>query len=418
MKKYSKLIVLLVIVVAMFSFYYMQAGTLSDTFEQFNIRTVEGDEALLDDVSIIGDHYGEYQINESFKIGRSGINYLRDGSFIERLEDYYISDKVQQLRKENRQFMRMKNSEERAYLEYDDTIIYVSVPYSRWGVFKGYLQVETYNRKTKEKSISKIDTPDLLDYSMVEKMYLREDELYIIVLNMEYDLTTDTEKTVLNLYAYNLTDETVTNTYEVTMGDTNYYSDFTHIFVDNEENPTELIVTGTAIDYEEIERMAEDATKIEDFLEEGEDYREITELNAVKKINLQTGDVTELNIKNLVENGMPVAFNGSEIIFVAPKDDKLVYYAYDIVAESMVEKLTVDIDTNFISMWDFEMSIVKDNKVYSLINHNAGNTATLIVLDISTVQLLYKGLIESDSDDPVIQNHTDVYFHTLELLEK
>src|SRR5699024_196026 len=149
-------------------------------------------------------------------------------------DDNYTSDKVKQLRKENRQFMRMKNSEDASYLEYGDTIIYASVPYTRWGIFKEYVQIETYNRQTKEKSIAKIDTPDLLDYSTIEKMYVHDDELYILVLNMEYDLSTGKEKTVLSVYAYNLLDETVTNTYQLELSDQDYYSDFTNVFIDNE----------------------------------------------------------------------------------------------------------------------------------------------------------------------------------------
>lgn len=416
MKKYSKLVVLVGIVVIMFSYYYVQAGTLSETFGKIKIKTVEGDESFVDDVVIKGDYYGNYYNSESFEIRKDGTDFLRDKSYIERLDDYYLTDKVKQLRKENRQFMRMKDSNAESYIEYDDMIIYVSVPYTRWGIFKGYLQVETYNRTTKEKTITTIDTPDLLDYSTIEKMYLLDDQLYILVLNMEYDSAADTEKTILNIYEYNVTDDTLTNSIEVAFGDTDYYSDFTNIFVDNEESPTQLIVTGAAIDYEEIE--TEDAAVVGMFAEEDEDYREIVELTNVKKIDLQTGEVNDIKVKNMVENGVPVAFNGAEIIIVAPKENQLTYYAYDITRETMVEKQTIDTEANFISMWDFEMNVVTDNKVYTLINQNETSIATLLIIDTLTGELLYKGLVEGDLEDTKMQDPTEIYFHTLELLHK
>lgn len=416
MKKYSKLVVLVVIVFVMFSYYYVQAGTLSDTFEQFNIKTIEGDESLLDDVVIKGDYYGGNYVDQSFKVSKDGTDYLRDASYFDRLEDYYISDKVKKLRKENRQFMRMKNSEESSYLEHENTIIYASVPYTRWGVFKGYLQLETYNRETKERNIAKIDTTNLLDYSMIEKMFVHDDELYILVLNMEYDLATETEKTVLSIYAYNLSDETVTNTYEVALDERDYYSDFTNVFVDNEANPTEIMITGAAVDYEEINMTTEEATVVEGFSDDEEDFREIVQLTGVKKVNLQTGKITEINVKNVVENAVPIAYNGSEIVFVALKGNQLLYYTYDVAKKTIAEKLTVDTDATYISMWDFQMNIVKDNKVYTLINHDATSTATLLIVDTLTGELLYKGLVEGDLGEPVIQDETEIYFHTLELL--
>lgn len=417
MRKFSKLIVLSVIIIAMFSYYYVQAGALTDTFVKYKINTIEGDESLIEGLIVKGDYYTGSYNGESFKVSKDGTDYLRDEPLLDRFEDYYISDKVKQLRKENRQFMRMKDNNEESYIEHGDLIIYASVPYTRWGIFKGYLQIETYNRKTKEKNIAKIDTPDYLDYSMIENMYLRDDELYILVMNMEYDLSKDTEKTILNIHVYNLSDETVTNSFDVVLGETNYYSDFTNVFVDDEENPTELMITGAVLDYEEIEIMQEEVAVVESFAEEDEDFREVIDLTAVKKIDLQTGDITEISVKNMVDNGFPVAYNGSEIIFVAPQDHKLVYYAYNVQAETMVETVTVDTDANFISMWDFEMNIIQDNKLYTLINHDVAKTATLLLLDISSGELLYKGLIEGNLVDTKKPDQNELYFHTIELLD-
>lgn len=411
MKKYSKLTILVLVIIITLSTFYLQMGNVTSSFAQYEIKTVEGDESMIENVVVKGDYYASYVNYEQFKLTKDGTHYLRDEPFLKRLDGYYVSDQVAQLQNGNRKFMRMKNSEVNTYFETDDLIISAEIPYTRWGTFKGHLELETYNRQTNEQNTYEIEAPDLLDYAMVEKMYMNEDKLYIPVINMEYDIDTDEEVTRLSVFVFDFTEKTLVDSFDVTLSDANYYSDFTEIFVNDENNPTEMVITGVFIDYEELEETTED----EGTPDENEEFREYVELTVIKKIDLQTNEVSDIEITDGIKNGVPIAFNGTEIIFANAEGNNLVYSTFNIETGEMAEKLKVETNVEFVSMWDFEGNIIDDRKVYTLINNEYESSATLVVIDIDTNELLYQGTIEGDSQRRISKDESQVYFHTLEV---
>lgn len=200
------------------------------------------------------------------------------------------------------------------------------------------------------------------------------------------------------------------------------YSDFTNVFVDDENNPTEMIVAGTAIDYEALDSQEDAAFKNANIGEdtiasEEEIHQEIVALQTIQKIDLQTGKISEVKIESVQENSIPVAYNGKEIIFAAIKGNKLIYTTYDIATEKINEKLTVETDTKYISLWDLKENIVKDNQIYTLVNNDVQHFTTLIVVDTETVELSYHGKIEGELTQGAQKEDIEVYFHTLELLD-
>lgn len=423
MKKYSKLIGLLLIIVIVFSVFYVQNSMLSNSFAQFKIETIEGDEAIKDKLVIKGDLYASYNTGEAFKIAKDQIDYLRDSSFFDRLEEYYMPDKVKQLRDENRSFMRMKNHDGNSYLENGDTIIYASVPYTRWGILKGHLQIASYNRETKEERQIEIELPNLLEYAYIENMYIGENNLYVSLLNTTYDVEHGQEKIVLYVYAYDLENERVVDSHEIIMDDGSTYSNFTNVFVDDEKNPKEMIVTGTSLDYEALDLQEdvafENANSREETVDNVEEIHEeeIVALQTIKKIDLETGEVSEVKVEKVQENSIPVAYNGKEIIFARIKGNKLLYTTYDIATAKLAEKLTVETDTNYISLWDLEGNIVKNNQIYTLVTNDVDHFATLIVVDTETVELSYQAKIEGELTQGAEKEDIETYFHTLEVLD-
>src|SRR5699024_7960938 len=113
----------------------------------------EGDEALLENVMLEGDFFHSYINGESFRIKNNQTEYLRDQSFFNRIEDYHVPEKIFQLRKDYRNFMRMKDPSENSFIENDDMIIYATVPYTRWGIIKDYVHLESFNKETKETEV-------------------------------------------------------------------------------------------------------------------------------------------------------------------------------------------------------------------------------------------------------------------------
>src|SRR5699024_11163264 len=103
-----------------------------------------------------------------------------------------------------------------------------------------------------------------------------------------------------------------------------------------------------------------------------------------------------------------------EIIFANAEGNNLVYSTFNIETGEMAEKLKVETNVEFVSMWDFEGNIIDDRKVYTLINNEYESSATLVVIDIDTNELLYQGTIEGDSQRRISKDESQEYFHTLE----
>lgn len=416
MKKYSKLIVLLIVITVTFSIYYLEENTLSEAFAQFHMKTIEGDEAIEEQVVIKGDFYSSYNTGEVFKITQQGTHYLRDESFFDRMDAYYIPEKVKQLQQENRRFMRMKSEDHNAYVETEDMIIYADIPYTRWGVLKGYVEVETYNRDTKETHRYEIDAPELVDYSMIENVYIRDNHLYISVLNMSYDVAAEQDRTLVYVFDFNLEKETLDETYKITMEELFDYSEMTKVFVDDENNPTKMLISGTGIEYETIENQ--EKTFSESPENEGEEIdEEIIGFQRLKTIDLQTGKTSNISLDQIEKNSIPIGYTGDEIVFVQIDRNSLVYHLYDIATQQVTKTLPIEIKANYISLWDLEENIINDHHVYTLINHDAENRGTLIAVDMKSLELTYKGIVEPKAHKQSMKDPIDVYFHTLEIRE-
>lgn len=407
MFRYSKLIGLVFVSVITLTIFYIQNETLSKSFTSFNINTVEGDDAMKDEMVIKGDAFTIYGSEESFTITKDGTKYVRDESIIGR-SNYYVPEKVKQLRQEHRNFMRMKDDDAPSYIKEGDTLIYANVPYTRWGVLKGKVTIETYDTITNERNKYEIDAPSVLEHAFVDEMVVGEDQLYIVVSSMAYDMETDKEKMQINVFTYDLAKETAGEDYEVVIEGTEEYRDFTNVFFNDETNPTEAIITGTTIDYEDLPSSTEEVT---------EEEIEVAQLKTMKKIDLQTGDLSEINVKPIKENSIPVAYNGEEIIFAHINDTELVYEAYHIATEKITETFSVKVDSSFISLWDIEDNFVKHNKVYTLIDNTDESTATLIVIDSENMKLDYKGVIEGKPNEQTAKGEVETYFHTLEIVD-
>lgn len=405
LKKYRALSILTIIIIVTFSLFYVQAHTLSQSFPQYKINTIEGDESLSDELIIKGDFYGPYA-DEEFEITREGTNYLRDERLIKRLEGNHVPNKVQQLRNEQRKFMRMKSYDENEYLIVEDTIVSVQIPYSRWGIYKGLIELETYNRTTKETNLYEIEAPDLLDYAKIEKMYMYDGILYIPILNMEYGMDADDEKTKFHLYMFDLNEGKLIDSIETLIDSSNYYGAFANVFVDDEQQPTEMLITHAVISDEYYEDTTDEATSPESI-----------KLANIVRVDLETKEITEIEIEKSKNDALPIAYNGSEILFVNLHLDTLAFESYNVETKEKTEKLNVELDSENNSIWEFENKIIHDGKIYFLLDHDMEHRATILVIDLLTTELLFKGSIEIEIEDylPIQSGETEVYFHTLEL---
>jgi len=414
LKKYSKLIILMTVVVVSLAVYYGKASSLSKLFAQFEFITIEGDEAALDPLIIKGDHYTSYFDYEQFTLTKDKVHYERDNNLFERLDDIYLSQKVAKLQKENRNFMRMKDFDPDSYTRVGDTVIYATVPSTRWGVAKGYIQVERYDQKTKETKENHIQTDELMEYASIIGLFVRDDHLYIVVSSEEYDAPAEVDKGAFHIFNYDLANESLVDTYEIDLAKVDYYNQMIEVFVDQEENPNELVVVSSIFEYDDTAVSDE-----EDAQTSQEEFElERPKITTIEKINLQTGERTQTKFTSELENSLPLAYDGKELIILTTADNgRLTFSSYDLSTNKTQEKFTTETELKMNAIGDFSNKVIADDKVYMLMNDEEENRAQVIVIDIAAKSLLYRGLVESETSDLLPHDNSDVYFHTLEIVE-
>src|SRR5699024_12782440 len=134
------------IAVVVLDVYYRQTSSLSKFFAQYEIKTIDVDDAVIDPIKIKGDFYSSHLNNEPFILTKDKVHYERDSKLFERFNDVHLAQKVAKLQKENRNFMRMKDYDPVSFITEGDTIIYVTVTYTRWGIYKVNLKLDSYSQ--------------------------------------------------------------------------------------------------------------------------------------------------------------------------------------------------------------------------------------------------------------------------------
>lgn len=409
MKKYRYIILLTGVTIITFTIYLFSNQSLSNSYAQLEIETIAGDEDMLENLVLKGDYHPIANVYEEFKVTGDGLQYNRDASFIERLEGFSTPEEIISLRKKQPQFMRLKSEEAQAYLMEDEMIVHASIPYTRWGIFENLLELDIYKEKTKETEHYEIEIAESFDYAVVENLYVNDENLYISILKTNFDVTgVDTEETALYVYSFHLEEGRLNDVFKIKLENNDY--DNIHTLVDHDERPSEMIVMGVTIDYEEVdERLNSD--------EDEEFFHEIVKLGSIVKLDLATGEVDEIKLENKTDNSIPIAFNGQEIIFVTNETNGLIYHTYDLNTKSKSERLKVETDMDHISLWEFQESKLKNRQLYTFITDDYAEQSMILIINIDTMELIYQGKLEDKSTRQPLTDQEEIYFHTLEVRE-
>lgn len=410
-KKYSKLMIMSAVMLITWIVYYVNIQNLTDSFARFEFKTIEGDDSLIESIVMKGDMSTSYFTYEPFVLTKNGTLYFRETSLIDRFGDYYKSEKVKQLQEDYRQFMRGKNETVNSYATTEEKVVYADFIYSDFGFNPEKIKIETYDRRSKEKKQAIIDVPELMTYSYIEKVIPAKDGVYVIVESYISDHRKDTHEVEWYIYFYDFTNEVAHEPMIVDSGEIYAYNNLLEVFVDNENDPRELIITAGYIDYEIVDH--EDGA----FESAAEEYeQEVVEIVGAKKINLDTKEISDINMKDK-KIGIPIAYNGEEIIFVDKNKGEIYFSTYHIKTNEVKERVTVPVDIDYFSYWDFNNSISKNNHVYTLLNAELSDKIMLLVFDEDEMKLSYKGTIENVNEKALRNEIMTIYFNEMEILD-
>lgn len=408
MKKYWKIITLVVVIVAVFGTFYINNLNVSKNFPQFTFKKIEGNEDAVESLVVNGDLFWGI-FGESFQVDKNGTKYLRDESFLKRMGMSYPSIDIEKLQKDHRQFMRGKEHDLDYYFENDDVLVYGATPYDIWSYENYHFEIAVLDKQTNKTTSFTVPIPNRSEYWYVEPYGVVYEDKTVSIITMNEKMTDDmneTESTDVHLYTFDVEKEALIK--EEVIG--NLSSEATETGYESvdilfEKNSNQIIVIQSHITNMEIK-------------EDSDYYSEEIKVNKILSYNLVNGEVSEIKPPESETIGVPLTYNENNLYFARVDKGNLRLVEYDMNKEKEIAELEVPINNPYLHIGDIYQALVKNNTLYFVPSSIApGEDTSIIVIDLDAFTLDYYGKVENTN--PVkMDEELETYFAGPELREE
>ncbi|MER2295105.1 MAG: hypothetical protein ABS913_07270 [Desemzia incerta] len=408
MKKYWKLITLIVFSVISISTFYLVTVSAENSYPQYSIETRSGDEAVIEDLVLAVSTFDENSdYGDMFQIRAEGTIGNKDVPFTQQLDMTHQHDfSVQKLYREHRGFFREKTWNMFQYHEDEDFITYANNFYTvvdDYEEIHDKLEIAVLDKKTEEETNFEVEVPDYENYDSfyVEDVQKSGNILHVFTINYiagetelyqpiselhVYKIDLDSQKMVEDLIMAppSSDDDTDYTSYIVNIGSTN--NEMTpEPYIIISSNPTvqpENTESGVEINPEDITMMA---------------------------YNVETSEVTELAVPNEFkgwsESMYPLVTNVQDeyIYYTTLKENGFEMNRFNIEENTMEQAQLIELPSevmeNFLTNpegYATPLVSIKGNQIcyVSTLKDKAGHDVGIVVADLESGQVLYDGTIK------------------------
>ncbi|MGE8079099.1 hypothetical protein [Peribacillus loiseleuriae] len=212
MKRYISSILLVCMSIIIIGVYYGKMTVNANNFPEYVIKTLEGNETEMKDVTLSG-YVEKDGISNGVKITTNKTLYLSQQSYLQRMTGYN-DPKIEKLKKEHRSFMRGKNN---IYSFYQDAdfIAYAATEYKSSSLDHSYKYVFNIGLLdlASNKDISfELGVPGEIFNSIgVLDVQLIQSQLKVVTENYMYGSDSNTDKAEIHLYTFDLANQKLLN---------------------------------------------------------------------------------------------------------------------------------------------------------------------------------------------------------------
>lgn len=405
MKRYSKLLSILLVIVGTISVFYITSFINLKQLPQFDILTIAGDEKEKENL-IVNGMIGINAFNDDqFRLEDGQTSYYRYSSLINRGKLFYETKEIVDLQNRYRSFMRGKSSSPVAFYENDEYVVYSDVIYEDFGIGGYQFQVEVLNKETKKTVTSFThEIPNRHDYWSlgIAQVQLKEDKLRLITIN---DTTNDDILQEARLYTFDLTEEKLINDELIVELKRDHYESFGNISVLNKED---IDSPRTAFYVERFSPVASDSV--------WEDYSEKVTEKKVVIANLMEGTTEQIDIMNDIDEiGTPFYFEDELLYFGTTLINKLEITKYNIADKKVNDKMNVEINPVSVERDNINEAQIIDGKLYYIPTNNSEFTTepSVVIIDLQGMEIVYEGSLHLKNGQ--ISRDTSLYLNSLEV---
>lgn len=415
MKKYWKLTVTVIVIIVTFITFYTHTTSISKSFPQFTVETIEGDESYAEPIVMSGDYYSSYTMHEPLKITKDGTTYLRDEDFITRMYPFYNSLYIDKLQTEYRSFMRGKEDAPYSFAETDERLFYATLLYNRFGIPMNKIELEVLDKTTKQAETFSIVLEENVDlFGYVSKVVAFEDEVSIVVQSEDYGDDGTIERTNTRFYIFDVVKQEVVHHEMIPLDHENEYPEYFNVLVAEENGkPIGLALAATKIEYVTVDG---ELIHGEEALEHGITY-EMAETKTLQLYDFATKKIEEISLENYPLIGYPISYSGGNVVFLNVENKEMTFKTYDLSKKEVTKEKRIPVDLSYVSLWEIVQGVSKDHLYYSYMMTEDYKSGFIHVVDTETLELVYKGEITSEERAP-LKDYEEITIHSLELNDK
>ncbi|MBY0098760.1 hypothetical protein [Mesobacillus maritimus] len=404
MKKYWKFISILVVILLSIGTFYVKSATSEENHPEFVIKTQSGDAKEIEPLILDGYYSDTSTMNyksTNVKISSEGSTYERRSFLDQIIGQPPAVIKVYQ--EKYRSFMRGKGTNVNSFSETDQVLAYADVDY-KTDSFHSHdftFPISILNKEDGSVQSFTVEIPDSenMDYAFMEDVQMIEDELYLITNNMIRSSESSYDEK--HVYTIDLNNQTITN--DETLSQVPEGQEGNHVVA-------EIIRTSPTEANDHLILLQKEIKVIHD----PESYREEVVKQEVISYNLATKEKESIPMSDLPIDSELSFFDGSSIYFIGVEEQEIVVSPYHLADGKAGEEYRLQLSGDA-DHGSAPMTTIKDGKLYlsgMQINPKLNMNATdVIVADVKTGEILFKGQITLDDSEAT--NQYELYLHEM-----
>ncbi|WP_175639121.1 hypothetical protein [Metabacillus schmidteae] len=390
MKRYWKLISVVLVIVLGIGIHYYQSATAASNNPQFTINKISGNSEEGNNIKVLGEIYSTNGFRENLYIDEEKTVYQKEISFLEDLNGMYFTPELKRLQNDYRNFMRGKDIRPVQYFEDETYIAYMITDMVFSGENLGPSET-TFRGEVLDKQTNTVvdinetmPNQNVYDYAFVEDVQMINGDLKVVVRQSKRVVDGDQYSEEIHVYTFDTNSQMLIN-------------DETLV---SETNGQDILSDFNDIDYQEyllIQKSNEEVTDSSESTKESN-----SELIAY---NFESSKLIKIPISKEQLKYNTIIIDGSKIYMFKIAKDSLETFVYSIDEGQLMPTKTFKI--NGLEEDSNPIIKIENNKLYVVNPLNVGEKdGSVVVTDLTTLKPLYEGTIENTNLSKYQENYT------------
>ena len=397
MKRYGKLGIIVGLAILSIGIYYIQPIFAAETRPEFTVSAKSGDKTLIENMSIEGYYYENnfYGIGTEIEIANEDTTYYPNQSYLSQLQGS-VSDneKMSQLQKDYRSFMRGKVPSLANFFEDDAILAYAEVTTNSLSAVTEDAEfiIEVLDKKTNDVLSFSVDFPKATDYF---SMYIEDVQVAnnkLMVVTNGYSINSENGPDEQHLYSIDLPNEKIEKDEKIQL-DLIDAKDKQIQYVEllnagNDINSSKTLVYRVTLDVPQTEMEIYDENEM------------VTQpVFGLIGVNIETGEQFLIDVSGELGNpalGNTIAIENSTLYFYKTNDKTLSIYSYSLEQKELVEVESVELTAEQLKALKMDVVLQVNKGIVFFVDSSkvTDKDIQIMAIDSNSGELVFEGAIE------------------------